>query len=148
MPRADGPTSRSGKSGVQTLVASGAGGAAAYDIVSSRDTLYVTGFFGGTDVGVGGLGSFQSIGELADAFVLALDPSTGSPRSGFSGDGWETYAGSSMDGGYDLATHQGSVFVLGSTTSADGGVGGTGSFDATGFGGFLLELEGTSVVAP
>ena len=86
---------------------------------------------------IGGFGG----GGLTDAFVLALDATTGARKTNFSGDGLQTFGGSSSDGGVAIAATGSQVVIAGYSYSTDAGIGGLGTIDATGFNSFLLTLD-------
>src|SRR5262249_18519550 len=68
----------------------------AIGIAISDASIYVTGGFNSTDAGVGGTGSITSSGSF-DAFVLALDATTGAAQSGFGSRGVQKFGGTGYD---------------------------------------------------
>src|SRR5262249_9769740 len=88
-----------------------------------------TGSFSGTEMGIGGAGSIQSVGDSEDIFVLALDSATGAPVPGFGSGGVQTFGGSNSDrlnGTGCLAVSGSAVYVTGEFYSTDAGIGGMG----------------------
>jgi len=124
-----------------TLVFSGSGNDNAYDVALSSGKLYVTGRFNSADAGLGGVAGTVATNGGNDAFVLAINTADGTPDSGFSGDGIQTFGGSVEDEGGGLACRNGVVYVAGSFYSSNAKLGGAGNFNATDFNGYVLALD-------
>jgi len=106
-------------------------------VAVSGSTVYVAGNTASTDAGFGGLGTLGTSG-LNDVAVMALNLANGSP-------GWlQKFGGTADDTVGGLAVVGSTVLVAGPSASTDAGVGGTGTFNSTGFGGFLLRLDSTT----
>ena len=117
-------------------------------LAANSTTLFAAGFFNGNDNKIGGAGAAAPSGGGLDAYVIALDPNTGNGIAGFgaTNSGIQTFGGSGDESASGLAVLGSTLFVSGPFTSAstNAGIGGTGSFNSTGFGGFLLPLDTVS----
>jgi hypothetical protein len=123
----------------------GAGSSQGNDIIVFNSTVYVAGDFTFTTGGIGSpTGAAATVGSN-DAFIIALDATTGAAQTAFSTDGIQAFAGTAGDFAYGLAAGSNAVFVTGSFSSTAAQLGGTGStYDSTGAGGFLLLLDKTT----
>ncbi|HLX60887.1 MAG TPA: C25 family cysteine peptidase [Planctomycetota bacterium] len=135
-------------SGIQKL--GGSLGDSAFGIAGNASALYVVGQLISTDFAIGGSGAHVGTSGGTDAFVVALDPVTGTGINsfGFSSSGIQKFGGSGSDSAYGVAVNTAGVYVAGTLGSSDAGVGGLGTYDGTGFGGFLLRLDLSSGVTP
>src|SRR5205814_6540144 len=95
-------------------------------IAVSGNTLYVTGGFSSSNAGVGGLGTLGSLGGL-DAFIMALDIATGAPVAGFGKGGVQTFGGTLDDMGSGVSLLNGTIYLCGTFSSLDAGIGGLGT---------------------
>lgn len=114
-------------SGVQTF------GGSQFDqgdaVAVTGSTLYVAGQFSSSDAKVGATGpAVGATSTSSSTFVLALDPTTGAPKSAFglSGSGTQVFGGSSFEGPYAIAAGSGAVYIAGQMQSVDAQIGGTG----------------------
>ncbi len=106
-------------------------------------TLYVAGSFLSTDAKVAGAGPTLATAGGQDAFVWAMDAGTGAAQTNFgiSSSGVQTFGGTGDEFAYGIAISGSTLYVAGSCASTNAGLGGTGPYNATGFGGFLLPLD-------
>ena len=109
-------------------------------IAISGTTLYVTGDFYSKGAGIGGKGRASSSGG-DDAFVLALNATTGSAVGWFGINGVQTFGGTGYDWATGIAVFGPTLYAAGTFQSTNAGIGSVGDFDSTGFGGFLLPLD-------
>ena len=119
----------------------GSTGDVANAVAASATTVYIGGYLTSTNAGIGGTGSISAISGSKDAYIAALNGSTGAALSGFGTGGVLQFGGSLGDVGNGLALSATTLFMTGTFASTDAGVGGTGLFDSTGFGGFLLAAD-------
>src|SRR5262249_10945653 len=84
---------------------------------------------------------FGGTGTFVDAFVLALDGTSGQPLQNFSTDGFLRFGGSLDDHGSGLAYFNGNLYLTGDFYSTDAGVDGLGKIDSTGWNGYLLQID-------
>jgi hypothetical protein len=112
--------------GVQTFGGSGGGRAGATCVYAFGTNLYVGGSFTSFGFGIGGSGGVNSTGQ-ADGFVAALDGTTGAARTGFSADGLQTFAGNGNESPHGMRQTDGVLFVGGTMSSTNFGVGATGA---------------------
>ncbi len=135
-----------GTGGVQTF--GGTGDDLAIAVATLNNAVYVAGNYTG-DAALGGGTMVSSASGTQDAYILALDQTTGLGLSGFGTGGVQTFGGSAFDGAAAIAAGNGSVFVAGEFFSTDAGTAGTGLFDAARFNGYLLKLDAaTGSAAP
>jgi len=133
------PLNGFGAGGVQKF--GGAGNDFGQAIAVSGTTIFVAGYFDGSNAGVGGTGSVASAG-FSDAFVLALNSVTGAAASGFGSGGVQTFGGSSSDYGQGVAIAGTTLYAAGNFNSTNAGVGGLGGYTtAGGFNGFLVAMD-------
>ncbi|HLX62274.1 MAG TPA: MBG domain-containing protein [Planctomycetota bacterium] len=116
-----------GSSGIQTF--GGSSFASASGVALLGSTIYVSGYFGGTDAKVGGAGTAVPNAGSNDAYVMALDAANGSPRTGFgvSGTGVQTFGGTGADRGSGVLVANNAVYVTGNFASTDAKIGGAGT---------------------
>ena len=120
----------------------------AHHVRAVGDTVYLAGEVAG-NTAIGRTPDFFSndgapgIGG-SDAFIVALDAATGVPRSAFSDDGLELIGGSGRDSGLAVEVIADDVYIGGnvSVLHNDVGIGNAGIIDPSGFGGFMLRLNG------
>jgi hypothetical protein len=131
-----------GVGGVQKF--GGTGSEAGTSIVTSGTNVYVAGWLSSANAGIGGIGTIAAAG-YQDACIFALDANTGAAISTFGKGGVQTFGGSGNNSEYatGIAAHGTSVYTTGIFASTDAGIGGTGSYDSTIFGAFLLPLKAT-----
>jgi hypothetical protein len=135
-----------GAEGVQTF--GGNGNENARGLASANGVLYVGGDTSSTNFGIGGTGAV-STGALydVDAFVAALDVSTGAKVSAFGGDGIVTFGASgSTEDGWGVATAGGVVYLVGTANGAGAKIDGAGAAHPT-YGGrdvFVLAVDAAS----
>jgi hypothetical protein len=100
-------------------------------------------YAGGTFEGSAGLGGATGVtaSGVVDGFVVRLDPATGAPVTAFSGDGIQVLKGSAIDTVQQVSAAGGRIFVAGSTSSSDLGVGALGSLGATSLSAYLIGLR-------
>jgi len=109
------------------------------DVIVSGGVVYFTGDFQYSDGGLSTPGT--AVANSGDAFIIALDATTGAGIPGFSGDGIMQFGGSGGDNGRALTASGSAIFWLGDSGSTDGQLDGAGTmFDATGFNSFLIAL--------
>ncbi len=127
------PLSDFGTAGMQTFggTISDTGEGSARAVAVSGGVVYVAGIFRSDNAGVGGLGSFATTGGT-DVFVMALDAATGKPLDTFGTGGVQTFGGAQEDTANAIVVAAGTVYVGGSFTSLDAGVGGAGTIVAAG----------------
>lgn len=112
--------------GAQTFGGNGGGRARATCVYAFGTNLYVGGEFTSFGFGIGGSGSLNSTGQ-ADGFIAALDGTTGAARTGFSGDGLQTFAGNGNEIPRAMRQMSGVLYVGGTMSSTNFGVGAAGS---------------------
>lgn len=137
------PVNTFGNGGVQTF-----GGSlidTANSITVSGTTVFVTGTFLSNDAGIGAMGSIHPAGNT-DAYVLALNATTGAAVSSFGNNGVVVFGGSGFDAANDIAVGGTAVFVAGSFDSTNAGFGGNvGAVNAIGsYCAFILALNSTT----
>ena len=112
----------------------------------SGTTLYLCGSSTSASNTVGGAGPAVGLNGTESALVTALNPATGQPITSFglNSSGIQVYGGAMNESPYGLAFNNGTLIMLGTATSTNAGVGAVGTFDSTGFGGYLLNLDGAS----
>src|SRR5262249_55069475 len=116
------PVASFGNGGVQTF--GGPGDDRGYALALSGSSLFVTGKFSGRN-GI-------PTGGGPDAFVLALNASTGAVLTGFGTNGAQTFGGAEDDAGNAIVTAGSAVYIAGTFTSVSAGVGGPGNLAARG----------------
>jgi hypothetical protein len=136
------PVTGFGAGGVQTFGGSvsdtaessaltmGTGIAATVPSVSGT-TVYVCGTFRCTNAGVGGVGTAATHGTL-DAFVLALDGTTGAAVASFATGGVQTFGGTLEDAATAMALSGANLYVTGFFRSTDAQIGAAGLFATSG----------------
>ncbi len=117
-----------------------------YSMAVNGTTLYVAGFFQSEDARVAGTGpTVATAGGTGDqeAFVWALNTGTGAAQTtfGYNSSGVQRFGGSGNEVAFGILISGSTLYVAGVSSSTNAGVGGTGSFNATGFGGFLLPID-------
>jgi hypothetical protein len=117
--------------GAQTFRATGGGRGEASCVHAFGSTLYVGGSFSAFDFGLGATGTLDSSGQL-DGWIARLDGLTGAPQIGFSGDGFQTFGGNGHEVVTSIATGNSRVYVGGTMSSVNFGVGGPGSVSSGG----------------
>ncbi len=110
-----------GSNGVQKL--GGSGNDLGGGIFVSGTTLYLTGQIASSDFGIGASGSVASRGG-SDAFIAALDAASGAAIAGFGSGGIQTFGGSFSEAGNAIDVANGVVYVAGTFSSSDAGIGG------------------------
>ncbi len=126
-----------GSGGFQTF--GGLGDDYATAVAVSGSTIYVGGKVNSQNPLIGGGTGAQS--SSLDAFVFAIYTTVNSGITTFGNNGVRIFGGSLDDEANALAVGGGSVFLAGDFLSTDASLDGIGSFDSTGFGGFLLQVD-------
>lgn len=119
------PVTSFGGNGIQTFV--GGGADFPTDLALTGNTLYACGYFDSLNAGIGALGSINSQGQ-EDFYILGLDATTGNPLPTFSGDGIQTFGGTTSELGYSMALQGGVLYVVGDVFSTNAGFSTLGSF--------------------
>ncbi len=132
------PVSGFGVNGIQKIGGSGYDGVDALFV--SGSTVFAAGYFASGDAGIAGKGTLASSGGN-DAFVCALSASTGAAIGTFGSGGLLKFGGTDSDSAYGVAVVNSTLYLAGGFNSTDAGVQGTGAFDFTGFGGFILPMD-------
>ena len=137
-----------GTKGIQTL--GGAGFEVFTGLALFGGTVYASGYASADNVGIGGLGDLKTLGK-ADAVVVALDAKTGAERSTFGHNGIKLIGGSNDDLGTSVAVTADALYVGGTLSSTDAGIGALGSVstagDADGFVAALNPFTGAALPA-
>jgi len=128
-----------GANGVKQFGGSGDDTATRLDVLGT--TVYAVGFYNSLNAGFATLGGFAAPGGAEDAFVLALDGTTGAPLTSFSDDGVQTFGGSGSEQANGIAVTATQVVISGFGISLDAGVGGLGTISTIPFLGFVLPLD-------
>ena len=103
------------------------------DLLVYGGAVYAVGYFSSTDAGFGGVDEGIASTGGVDCFVLALDAADGTEDVGFDVDGVQTFGGSTADDyAYGVAADDGVIYVAGTFSSTNAGVGGTGSIGPAG----------------
>ncbi|HEY3319235.1 MAG TPA: MBG domain-containing protein [Planctomycetota bacterium] len=118
----------------------------AYALAADSGILFVGGAFQSSNLGVGGTGLVTSVS--GDAFVAAIDASTGQALSGFGTGGVQKIGGDGWDEAYSIAVSNGTVYACGYFDSSDLGIGLAGTMATLGdSGGFVAALNASTGAA-
>lgn len=125
-------------------------GGSAYDnfggLAVSGTTLYLCGSSISASNTVGGANPAVALNGMESSLATALNPVSGQPITtfGLNSSGIQVYGGAMNESPYGLAFNNGTLIMMGLATSTNAGVGALGTFDSTGFGGYLLNLDGAT----
>lgn len=110
------------------------------DLCVSASAIQVVGTFRGTGLGIGIPGVVAAVAGR-DAFIAALERTSGAPLTAFSGDGLQIIGGNGDDRGYAITWSGSHLVVAGSFASTDLGIGSVGSMSVSGdVNGFIAKL--------
>ncbi|MBE7465310.1 MAG: DUF11 domain-containing protein [Planctomycetes bacterium] len=110
-------------------------------VAADGSAVYVAGHFRSSNAGIGGLGSQGTAGGI-DAFVMAIDHTTGNAVSGFGTSGVQTFGGSGDDFAYAVGLTGSRLYVAGAFVSSDAAIdGSTGIGSSGGLDAFVLALD-------
>ena len=132
-------------SGIQTF--GGGTDDESYGAVVNGTTLYVSGLFSSSNAQIASTGPIISTAGSNDAFVLALNTTSGAAKTtfGINSSGVQKFGGTGTEGAYSgLAIFGSNLFVTGDSNSTNASVGGFGPFNFSGFGPFILQLDATT----
>jgi len=130
-----------GSNGIQKFGGAGADNGTALAV--SNSAVYLGGSFTGFGAKIGTSGFYTA--SMSDAYVIALDPSTGVARTGFGNSGFQKFGGSSNDYGRALAFSGTTLLLSGDFSSTNAGVGANGSISTLGAAdGYILALDAGS----
>lgn len=115
--------------GVQTF--GGALDDKAFAVAENGGVVYLTGSFMSINAGIGGPGGIGTVGK-EDAFILALDGTTGAAVGTFANNGIQTFGGTDSDIGTGLVIDGTGLFVTGYFKGLNAGIGGLGEARSTG----------------
>jgi MBG domain/MBG domain (YGX type) len=129
-----------GTQGIQVITCTGDSSCAS--LTANDTTLFVGGWFDGTNLGIGELGLAQSIGG-GDGYVAALNLQTGVGKNTFGGDGLRVIGGSYYEVAPNVHVNNAALFVAGTFASNNLGIDETGELGASGFyDSYVLALHG------
>jgi len=118
-----------GTNGVQSF--GGSGDEMATGLVVDSGSLFVSGEYYSSNLGIGGSGSIANTGGL-DAFIASIDSATGSARAGFGTGGIQTLGGTSNQDLHGITAANGNIYVMGTFIDTNLGIGGAGTFQTSG----------------
>ncbi|MGH2690487.1 MAG: hypothetical protein ACRDKW_17020, partial [Actinomycetota bacterium] len=119
----------------------GSGSDYAHGVAAYHGIVFVAGKFNSTNAGMGGSGTVSTAGGY-DAFVLALNATSGAAVTAFSGDGAQTFGGSGDDEANAVTTYDRWVYAAGAFQGSNAGVGGPGAIASRGgMDAFILKLD-------
>ena len=104
----------------------------------SASTVFAAGSISGTAVLSGEPDPVEA--AAGGAFICALDKTTGAGNLAFSGEGVQVFGAGT---GAGVAYTGNTVLLAGNSTATNAGLGGTGEYDLSGPGGFLVRLDAT-----